>query len=257
MTQVGDAPAPETPEGGQAETQSAPDLGPLLERMDQFGSQLGEVKEQVGQFGQQPEPQEPGFQYGQPQYDPGQQFGYDPQQPVGPQQFGPGAQYGPEAGQQYVDEFGNPMGDPYGQQPQPQMDPEQIRDQLSDVLGLEGIRNEVAQMRATRDAEALKQKYPDFADPEKVGPIRESVESAAWEIAGGDQAHAEKLMNSPAFWEREYLAGRARESAASETPAGGANEIQLETPGGTAPEQPELDEGDGMVAAMTRRQPQW
>jgi hypothetical protein len=247
MTQVGDAPAPEASENeGAAETQSGPDLGPLLERMDQFGSQLGEVREQVGQQFQ-PEPQEPGFQYGQP--DPGQQ-------PYGPEQFGGEPQYGPEAGQQYVDEFGNPVPDGYGQ-PQPQMDPEQVAAQLRDALGLGNLESEVAQMKATRDAESLKQKYPDFADAEKVGKIRESVESAAWEIAGGDQAHAEKLMNSPAFWEREYLAGRARESAASETPAGGANEIQLETPGGTAPEQPEQDEGDLMVAAAERRKPSW
>jgi hypothetical protein len=230
----------------RAEAPQTPEVNPdLLNRMNEFGSQLGEIKETLGQFQTGAEPQEPGFQYGQP--DPGQQ-------PYGPEQFGPEPQYGPEAGQQYVDEFGNPVPDGYGQ-PQPQMDPEQVAAQLRDALGLGNLESEVAQMKATRDAESLKQKYPDFADQEKVGKIRESVESAAWEIAGGDQAHAEKLMNSPAFWEREYLAGRARESAASETPAGGANEIQLETPGGTAPEQPEQDEGDLMVAAAERRKP--
>lgn len=262
MTQVGDAPAPETTGNeSPAETQPGPDLGPLLERMDQFGSQLGEVREQVGQQ-YQPEPQQ-GFEQ-QPQFDPAQQYGYPPQQGFGQEQFQPEPQYDPNTGQPLYEQYGQPQGDPYGgQQQQPQLDPEQVAEQLSQALGLDGIKSEVAQMRAARDAEMLKQKFPDLADREKVEGkdgqpgIRAMVEQRAMTIARGDQQLAESLLDSPDFWEASYLAGRAMNSAASETPAGGANEIQLETPGGTAPEQPQQDEGDLIVAAMDRRKPSW
>lgn len=257
MTQVGEAAAPESTETGGAEAQTGPDFGPLLERMDQFGSQLGEVREQVGQF-QPPEPQQqPEPQYGQPgQQQYGQpQYGGFPQQPFQQEQFGGEPQYDPSQGQVLYDQFGNPVEIPGAQQQQ--VDPQQAAQQLASVLGLPDLQSEVAQMRAHRDAEMLKGRYPDFADPEKFQAIHGAVQQRAMAVARGDEEFAQRLMSGPEFWEDTYLAGRARDSAAAETPAGGADAIQLETPGGTTPERAELDEGDLIVAAMDKRRPQW
>lgn len=257
MTQVDTGtPEAQAPEGAAEQPQQQQDFGPLLERMNDFGGQLGEIRERVEQF----QPAEPGPVQQQPYQDPygygdpyAQQPGqppYGPQQPVGPEQFAPEPQFGPGAGQVLYDANGYPVEIP-GQQPQQQVDPEQAREQLAQMLGVDELRSEFQRMQTINRAREIEAQYPALQNRETVKTVTEQAAQRAQQIGQPE------LAANPEFVLMTYLAGRASDSAAGETPAGGADAIQLETPGGTSPEQPQLDEGDLIVAAMDARRPQW
>jgi hypothetical protein len=225
-------PAPDAPEGSEgapegtesSEAGQAPDLSPLMERLDTFGQQLGQVQEQIGQ-----------------QYDPGQ----DPNQPI------PGFQPGdPAYGQQpQFDAYGNPVQgfdpnqpDPYGQgvdeYGQPQFDPQAIQHMIAQGVeqAVTPLQEQIAEQRRTAEAAALEDEFPELATPEKAEAILDRAEELAAQLGHPELGH------EPQFIRQAYLAEKASGLAAQETPAGTTPGAVLEGGGGAPPAQNEEDD---------------
>jgi hypothetical protein len=255
---------PET-QGGTAEAEPTPEQGPdisaIAERMDSFAQDMAGLKEAVlapePEYGYEPE-------YGQP--DPYQQqfagqpyqqqpFAGQPQQPyAGQPEYGqqPGMQPGQVPGQPQVlyDEWGNPVQLPPQQQmPQQQEQLPPWAQQLMEQT--QGIQSQIERQQVLGKVAEFEARYPELKNPEVFTPAAEAAQQKALQMGRPD------LAGDPEFVVMSWLADRAANSAGSETPAGSAQEMQLETPGGVAPEQPEVHPGDRILEAWQSRQPPW
>ena len=271
----------EPTQGGTAEaeptTEQGPNIAAIAERMDSFAQELGGLREALTE----PEPeygQEPyGFDYVDPSQLAGQ--GYPQPSPV-QQQFAPGygqqpyAPQQPYAGQpdpygqyQPQPQFGQPgmqpgqpqfMDDGYGnmvpvpQQPQQQFQQQQEDPRLAEVLQtVQGLQTQFERQQVLGKVAEYEARYPELKKPEVFRPAAEAAAAKAQEMGRPD------LAGDPEWVVTHWLAERAANSAGSETPAGSAQEMQLEQPGGVAPAQPEVDPGDAIVDAFTSKRPPW
>jgi hypothetical protein len=230
------------------EEQGGSDIGALVERMDQFSEQLGQLQGQQGEdpYGGDPyaafagEAFEDPYQAGQAPYV-GEGFGQEPQ------------------GEQLVtlyDEAGQPHQVPASMFEQ-QQGPDPQR--LAQELGIPEIQQQVERMQMMSTVSQYEQQYPELRDEAVYRPAAEKALQRAMMIAEGDQAEAYRLASNPHFVVDTWLAGRAGQGAGSETPAGSAGqEMPLEGASGTqGPGEQQRDPGDAMVSAVKSRQPPW
>lgn len=221
---VPDTPAPEAGAGTEA---AQPD--PVMARLDELGGRLDTITEA---FQQQPQP-DLSQQYagdGQPYYDEPGQGGFDPGfEPQQPQQ--------------------DPA-DALGLDPQdPVVQLYQQNQQL--LQRLDGLENTVKEDRRLDRAAQLEERYEDFRDQAKVAGILETAQREASALAQmtGDRSLL-GLAVEPAFIEKVYLAERARELAQQETPAGAETGVELEASGAASLGSQEQDDtADRIVQA--------
>lgn len=92
------------------------------------------------------------------------------------------------------------------------------------------------QARINREAGALEQKYPDFQDPVKRGPILQAARERAARMAEAmGKPELAELWREPAFLETSFLADAGSRAAASQTPAGQQDGVVLEQGGSAGP----------------------
>lgn len=141
--------------------------------------------------------------------------------------------------------------DPETQEPTPEGYMELMRQMARAEADAVRTETQTARVQAEHDAYAdeLETKYSDLKDP----AVQEAVFAEATALA--QRAGQPALAGNPHFFETVYLASKARERAASETPAQDANPgVRLEQPGGGGGP---VDNGDGpsvqqrIVAAAT------
>lgn len=225
-------------EGAQAAPQAtqAPevDFGPVFDRMDQLGARFDQFEQSFQpEYGY--EPQEPGYQYGQPD------------------QF---------QGQPQVDQYGQPAQQGY-QQPTPEMGQQEAVQQLQGLIG-QAVQQAIApinqrfaaddeakaQKQYEADAEYLTTTYPELKEnwdqfeTQAVEQAKGMAEQIVQRMGAGNlppqqqQAAIEQLADLIAdqrgYLELSYLGSKARESATQETPASTSQEFQLEAGGGAA-----------------------
>jgi hypothetical protein len=219
-------------EAGQAEPQGgAPDLSGIEQRLDQIGSSVAEklsaFEQRLPQQEQQPDPFQrnelgqfapqgvPGQQFqGGMQVDPaqqvpGQQPGFDPNNPY---QMDPSGQGG------YPDPYGvGEMSDQQAQQVLGQMFQQQLAPIQQQMQQLAEQNTQLRQDRQEdlldRGAAELEQKYPDLQDETKANALVEHAGKLAQELGRPD------LVGVPSFLELAHKAQLADERAAGETPA--------------------------------------
>ena len=245
------------PEGG-----SDPLEGRLTEFMSEVRQELGGLRDTLTA---EPEPgygPDPG--YG-PAADP-YANPYGPQDPYGaPQQpFGQDPQV-PPGYQVLYDEHDNPVVMPIQQQPgmpgvQPGVPPQHQQSPWGGVppelqQTVQSIQERLDRREMLDKVSQYEQRFPELQNEAVYKPAAEAAWQQALEITGGNEQEAARLASNPDFVVRNWLADRAASGAASETPAGGAPGIQLESAGGATPEPEERDEGQDIVQAMTGRNP--
>lgn len=111
----------------------------------------------------------------------------------------------------------------------------------------QGVQQHIQPFIVRQQAEALEAKYPDLAKPEVAARVMQQAEQFAQQLGQPN------LAGSPALIEKLYLAERAGNLAAQETPADGGTGVHLES-GGGQPQQQQMDERDRIVN-MGRTQP--
>jgi hypothetical protein len=213
------APTTEAPDAPQE--QSVPD--PVMARLDEMSQQISKMTAPPT-----PEPQgglseslANGFPEGDtaPEYDYGQGFddtGYQP------------GQYAPDYGM-----------DPQAQQ---QAAMAQLQSYISEQVQ-QGVQQQLTPHLQRQRANELERTYPELQDPQTAASVVR--EAAQWAQRMGRP----ELARDPELVELAFLAGKARQSAAQETPAAGEHGVHLES-GGAAPQQSEEDAGDGILRAF-------
>lgn len=207
-------------EAGQAEPQGGVDLSGLEQRLDQIG---GSVADRLSEFEQrlpqqQQEQQQDPYQRNElgqfagvdpSQQVPGQQPGFDPQNPYGMDPSGQGG---------YPDPYGvGEMSDQQAQQVLGQMFQQQLAPVQQQMQQLADQNRQLMQQHQEfeldRGAEMLEQKYPDLQDETKANALVERAGKLAQELGRPD------LVGVPSFLELAHKAQLADDRAEGETPA--------------------------------------
>lgn len=197
---------------------SAPAADPLMARFDELQSQISALSN--------PQPAEPEYEHGLSDY------AY--QQPQWQQDGEPEPEQGYE-------------------------DPDtQALAQLQSFIAQQvqqGVQQAVMPMQIQQKAEQLEQKYPELQRPEVAGPLVRQAEQYAQRIGfstGLSPAQVAALGRSPELIETLFLAERARQKAAQETPADGSQGVQLEGSAAQA-DVPEMSLQDRVLRAGPQR----
>lgn len=202
-------------EGGEQTAAVTPEA---LQRIDQIAEQLPQIQEQIQNL-QPPDAGDEGFEgdegFGEPE---GPELLYD------------------EYGQPYDAETGEPIDPQQAEQAQLQ----QFVDQRVTNAVQEAIKpllENQERQRIVQEADQLEGEFPELADPEKAGQAVETARGLA------EQMGQPELAGDPKFVRLSYLAGKAEQLAAQETPAGSTQEaVSIEGGGGATPVSPEEDD---------------
>ena len=120
---------------------------------------------------------------------------------------------------------------------------QQAYQQLQQVIAdqvRQGVQDQINPFIVKQQAEQLEQKYPDLAKPENAARVMQQADQRARAMG------MPELAGKPEFIEMLYLAERASQQAAQETPADGGTGVHMEH-GGAQPNQPQVDERDRIV----------
>lgn len=240
MSEAGAVPA----EGGQVEAPAGPDLGPLMDRMDQIAGSVEDLGARIPEQEQEPEQ---GFQ--QQGWPPAQQ--YQQQQPYGqmygqqqPQQFQGFPQQQPGFGQPPVPGM-LPVADEYGNidqaalsaylQSVPQMTAAgllpQVQEMLKPVLDQFHAQSaQLAEERMDRGFQSLEQEFSALQDLDTAKKVMGRVAEVAASL-GQDPNEA---CRNPGFVRLIYLSDMASQNGGQgQQPEG--RQPELEQGGGAAP----------------------
>ena len=199
-----------------SEPASTPEWAPVLDRVGELASTVGELQSGFQSFmqAQQPEPD--------PEPDPWAGLFEDPN-----------AEVDPNAGL-------------YGQQPQPSLDPQALQSAFHQAVQQANapLAAQLQQLQTERAHEQLISRIPQLADtPENAETRQQTAALVQQSIAQYPPQVQQALMNDPGYIERVFKAAEAEKLAQGQAPAGG-QVPQVEAAGGAVPggngEQPNI-----------------